>query len=152
MINSVRVAIYIILISFFSSVIYNAFLFPKGIALYKYLFGSIDSNIEIVIYYIIKSLPAIIMNFFIILVLKSVLDIAKPILVFPFYIVFFLVSETVFFYFINKQFFMENNNIYHYSLSFVVYSVSLWALTFSSINNSNSETSLNSESNEKTEL
>ena len=156
MINMVRVITYIILISFFSSVIYNAFLFPRGVALYKYLFGSIDSYMEIVIYYIIKSLPAIIINFFVILVLKNVLDIAKAWLVLPFYIVFFLGFETLFFYFINRVYFMENNNIYHYGLSFLVYSISLWALTFPSFSNSSLETASNSDlsskNNEKTEL
>lgn len=156
MINMVRVITYIVLISFFSSVIYNAFLFPKGLALYKYLFGSIDSYTELVIYYVVKSLPAIIMNFFIILVLKNVLDIAKSWLILPFYIVFFLAFETMFFYFINRAYFIENNNIYHYLLSFLVYSISLWALTFPNFSNSslesNSVNDLSNGNNEKTEL
>ena len=121
---------YIILISFFSSVMYNAFLFPKGVALYKYLFGSIDSNIEIFFYYIIKSLPAIIMNFFIIMVLRMLFKVKAALAVFSLYILTFLGFETLFFYFINRIYFYQNNNIYHYILSFVTYSVSLWAITF----------------------
>jgi len=152
MLNSVRIIIYLVLISFFSSVIYNAFLFSRGLALYKYLFGSVDSNIEIIIYYLIKSLPAIVMNFFIVWILKNILDISRPWLVMPFYIAFFLASETVFFYLINRVYFIENNNIYHYLLSFFIYSISLWSLTFPSFNNSGLETGTNSENNGKTEL
>jgi hypothetical protein len=149
MLNRVRIVTYLILISFFSSVIYNAFLFSKGLALYKYLFGGITSNIEIIAYYLIKSLPAILINFFIIWILKNILDIERPWLVMPFYIVFFLASETLFFFILNRAFFIENNNIYHYLLSFFVYSISLWSLSFPSFNNSSVSTTKN---NEKTEL
>jgi len=131
MLNSIRVVVYLILISFFSSVIYNAFLFSKGIALYQYLFEGVNSNLEIGIYYLIKSLPAIIINFFVIWIMKSILDISRPWLLMPFYIATFLASETIFFYFINRSFFIENNNIYHYIISYLVYSISLWSLTFS---------------------
>ena len=140
MINSVRVVIYLVLVSFFSSVIYNAFLFSKGLALYQYLFDGINSKPEIVIYYLIKSLPAIVINFFIIWVMKNILDISRPWLVMPLYIVSFLGSETMFFYFINRASFMSNNNPYHYILSFLVYSISLWALTFANFSlSSNTE-------------
>jgi len=150
MLNKIRVIIYLVLISFFTSIIYNAFLFSKGIALYQYLFDGIDqgSIIQIVIYYIIKSVPAIIINFFIVWMMKNVLDIERPWLVMPIYIIMFLASETLFFYFINRAFFIENNNIYHYVISLSVYSVSLWSLTFSSYSLSN----YSEEENEKTNL
>ena len=150
MLNKIRVIIYLVLISFFTSIIYNAFLFSKGIALYQYLFDGIDqgSIIQIVIYYIIKSIPAIIINFFIVWMMKNVLDIERPWLVMPIYIIMFLASETLFFYFINRAFFIENNNIYHYVISLSVYSVSLWSLTFSSYSLSN----YSEEENEKTNL
>ena len=137
MINTIRITVYVILVSFFSSVIYNAFLFPKGVALYKYLFETIDSNIEIVFYYLIKGLPAIILNFFVILILKALFDVKRAWIVFTLYILSFLGFETLFFYFINRMFFEQNNNIYHYSLSFITYSISLWALTFT--NNSDKD-------------
>jgi len=150
MLNNIRVIIYLVLVSFFTSVIYNAFLFSKGIALYQYLFDGIGdgSIIQLIIYYIIKSVPAIIMNFFVVWVMRNVLDIERPWIVMPFYILMFLASETLFFYFVNRPFFTEHNNIYHYLISFGVYSVSLWSLTFSSYSLSN----YSEEENEKTNL
>ncbi|MBN2694455.1 hypothetical protein JXR93_07320 [bacterium] len=84
-----RIFIYMLLLSFTLVAINNAFILTKAMAIYLYIFYSIETIGDYVIFAMISYFPIIFINGFVIAGLKKMLEVDKPKITFSLYIVLF---------------------------------------------------------------
>ena len=128
--NTIKLVIYFIFVSFFLVILDQSFMKPRGDALFLYIFHQpMPTIFDTVMLYLLRSLPVITVNIFMIWLLKNLFSMRFLTLLIPLYIVIFLAMETVFIYIINFKLFQINNHFWHYFISIIVYSFFMLGLT-----------------------
>lgn len=88
-----RISIYMLLLSFVLVAINNAFIITKAMAIYLYIFYSVQTVGDYVLFATISYFPIIFINGFVIAGLKKMLEIDRPKITFSFYIILFNIID-----------------------------------------------------------
>ncbi len=127
--NIIKLFIFFIFVSFFLVVIDQSFLKPRGREIFIYLFHyAKDSTFDMLSLYIIQSLPLIVINMFLLWILKNLFGLRLVLILSFVYIAIFLIMESAFIYFISPILFYQTNHFPHYILSYLVYCLFLIGL------------------------